>query len=159
MGRRIAERYQVYEFSIAPMDWGPRNAAWSSNCSVLFYVEEMENGKPALRRIRLDETSGPSAAGESLATGRDPGDRFLEPRPSPDGTGVAYVVRRKEALPAWELHLLRFGLEDGRFRTLEEVAGALGISRERVRQTDGKALRKLRRNELCSRLKACIDGA
>jgi len=39
---------------------------------------------------------------------------------------------------------LRFGLEDGRARTLDEVAPMLDVTRERVRQIEGKALRKLR---------------
>lgn len=39
---------------------------------------------------------------------------------------------------------LRFGLEDGRARTLEEVGGIIGVTRERIRQIEEKALRKLR---------------
>ena len=41
--------------------------------------------------------------------------------------------------------VLRFGLLDGRERTLAEVSKELGVTRERVRQIEGKALRKLRR--------------
>ncbi len=47
--------------------------------------------------------------------------------------------------------ILRFGLEDGQFRTLEEVGRAFGITRERIRQIEAKALRKLR-HPSCSRV-------
>lgn len=50
---------------------------------------------------------------------------------------------------------LRFGLDDGRQRTLEEVAKEFGLSRERVRQVEAEALRKLR--ESTSALKRLRD--
>ena len=48
------------------------------------------------------------------------------------------TVREKKVLQ------LRFGLEDGRSRTLEEVGQEFGVTRERIRQIEAKALRKLR---------------
>lgn len=48
---------------------------------------------------------------------------------------------------------LRFGLDNGRPRTLEEVGGILGVTRERVRQLETRALKKLRKPESCERLK------
>lgn len=39
---------------------------------------------------------------------------------------------------------LRFGLDDGRARTLEEVGKEFNVTRERIRQIEAKALRKLR---------------
>ena len=39
---------------------------------------------------------------------------------------------------------LRFGLEDGRARTLEEIGTDFNVSRERIRQIEAEALRKLR---------------
>ena len=48
---------------------------------------------------------------------------------------------------------LRFGLQDGRMRTLEEVGKEFDVTRERIRQIEAKALRKLRHPSRSKRLK------
>ena len=52
---------------------------------------------------------------------------------------------------------LRFGLEDGRTRTLEEVGKEFNVTRERIRQIEAKALRKLRHPSRSKRLKDFLD--
>ena len=52
---------------------------------------------------------------------------------------------------------LRFGLEDGRQRTLEEVGKEFNVTRERIRQIEAKALRKLRHPSRSRKLKDSID--
>ncbi|MGM9646267.1 MAG: RNA polymerase sigma factor RpoD [Eubacteriales bacterium] len=52
---------------------------------------------------------------------------------------------------------LRFGLEDGRTRTLEEVGKEFDITRERIRQIEAKALRKLRHPSRSKRLKDYLE--
>ena len=52
---------------------------------------------------------------------------------------------------------LRFGLEDGRARTLEEVGKKFDVTRERIRQIEAKALRKLRHPTRSKKLKDYLE--
>ena len=52
---------------------------------------------------------------------------------------------------------LRFGLDDGRARTLEEVGKEFNVTRERIRQIEAKALRKLRHPSRSEKLKDYLD--
>jgi RNA polymerase primary sigma factor len=52
---------------------------------------------------------------------------------------------------------LRFGLEDGRSRTLEEVGREFNVTRERIRQIESKALRKLRHPSRSKKLKDFLE--
>jgi RNA polymerase primary sigma factor len=53
---------------------------------------------------------------------------------------------------------MRFGLEDGSEHTLEEVGQSFAVTRERIRQIEAKALRKLRHPSRSRKLKAFMDG-
>ena len=54
---------------------------------------------------------------------------------------------------------LRFGITDGTTRTLEEVGSEFNVTRERVRQIESKALRKLRHPTRSRRVKQFLDMA
>ncbi len=58
-----------------------------------------------------------------------------------------------------EVVRLRFGLDDGRPRTLEEVGKKFGVTRERIRQIEAKTLAKLRHPHRSDRLRDYLEGA
>ena len=66
---------------------------------------------------------------------------------------VLYTLSEREA----RVLTLRFGLEDGRQRTLEEVGRDFGVTRERIRQIEAKALRKLRHPSRSKKLRDFLD--
>ena len=53
---------------------------------------------------------------------------------------------------------IRFGMDDGRMRTLEEVGQLFGVTRERIRQVEAKALRKLRHPNRSKHLRELIEA-
>jgi len=63
----------------------------------------------------------------------------------------ALSIREREVL------YFRFGLEDGHSYTLEEVGRKFGVTRERIRQIEAKALRKLRHPSRSRKLKDFLD--
>lgn len=71
----------------------------------------------------------------------------------------ADLVRALDELPDRERMVLdlRYGLSDGQRRTLEEVGRSLGITRERARQIEGEALRRLRTSERGSGLRGYLE--
>jgi len=54
---------------------------------------------------------------------------------------------------------MRFGLIDGRARTLEEVGRAFGVTRERIRQIESKTLAKLRHPQRSEKLRDYLDAS
>ena len=91
---------------------------------------------------------------------------FIEDRETPAPADAASYALLREQL-AEVLHTLtpreenvlklRFGLEDGRARTLEEVGQQFNITRERIRQIEAKALRKLKHPSRSKKLKDFLD--
>ena len=53
---------------------------------------------------------------------------------------------------------LRFGMDDGRARTLEEVGKEFNVTRERIRQIEAKAIRKLKHPSRSRKLKDYLDS-
>ncbi|MBQ9467481.1 MAG: RNA polymerase sigma factor RpoD [Clostridia bacterium] len=116
-----------------------------------------------IMKIALDPVSLETPIGEEEDSHL--GD-FIEDSDSPaPQDAVSYVMLREQLnevlrtlTPREEQVLkLRFGLDDGRTRTLEEVGQVFNITRERIRQIEAKALRKLRHPSRSKRLKDYLD--
>ena len=91
---------------------------------------------------------------------------FIEDEAALDPADAASVMLLKEQITEVlqtlapreaEVLRLRFGLEDGRSRTLEEVGQRFGVTRERIRQIEAKALRKLRHPVRLRKLQGNFD--
>jgi RNA polymerase primary sigma factor len=91
---------------------------------------------------------------------------FLEDKDMPNPEEVAASMILREQLEEMlddlsdrerEVLRLRFGLEDGHAHTLEDVGKRFGVTRERIRQIEAKALRKLRHPSRSRRLKDFLD--
>ncbi|QIK57646.1 RNA polymerase sigma factor RpoD [Erysipelothrix sp. HDW6A] len=128
---------------------------------------EMENMTPEkvreIQKIALDPVSLETPIGEEDDSHL--GD-FIEDKEalSPDDYANNQLLKEEinmvlEGLTEREEKVLRlrFGLEDGRTRTLEEVGKEFNVTRERIRQIEAKALRKLKHPTRSKRLRDFVD--
>ena len=84
------------------------------------------------------------------------GSAQLNPRTT-NGSGILDHALGDRQEPMARVLQLRFGLEDGRSRTLEEVGRDFNVTRERIRQIEAKALRKLRHPSRSRKLKDYLE--
>ena len=99
-------------------------------------------------------------AGELLRrTGREPTAEEIAAQLDMEPARVRELMNVLKSLTPREERViaLRFGLEDGRARTLEELGREFNVTRERVRQIEAKALRKLRHPGRAKRLRDYLD--
>lgn len=116
-----------------------------------------------IQRIALDPVSLETPIGEEEDTHL--GDFIEDSNVSAPQDAAAFSMLKEQLLavldtltPREEMVLrLRYGIDDGHPRTLEEVGKEFGVTRERIRQIEAKALRKLRHPQRSKRLKDFID--
>ncbi len=124
-----------------------------------FTAERIREIQPLLRELASLDTpvgdDGDSLLGDFVedAQAIEPADMAIQGilREGVEDMLATLTSREREVVQ------LRFGLEDGRTRTLEEVGREFGVTRERIRQIEGQALRKLRLPNHSRKLRDFLD--
>jgi RNA polymerase primary sigma factor len=129
-------------------------------------AEEMGISKEKVRRV-IEVSRNPISLEMPVGKEGDSrmGDFIEDDRVAPPLDAASYHLLREqisevlENLPDRERRIiqLRFGLNDGRYRTLEEVGKEFGITRERIRQIEAKVLRKLRHPHYGKKLRGFLE--
>ena len=116
-----------------------------------------------IRKIAQDPVSLETPIGEEEDSHL--GDFIEDDKTQTPGDSVAFIMLKEQLLgvldtltPREEKVLrLRYGIDDGKPRTLEEVGREFNVTRERIRQIEAKALRKLRHPSRSKKLKDFLD--
>jgi len=152
-----SERQQIAELLAAGEELPPklarelRRAATRVERAMELAQEPISLERPVMGSDgEADSELGDFLADDSLPTPIDEATRELL-REELDHLLESLEERERQVLE------LRYGLVDGRARTLEEVGQAFGITRERVRQIETKALRKLRHPHRSRRLRGYLE--
>ena len=130
-------------------------------------AEEMkisEDRVREIRRIALDPVSLETPVGEEDDS--HIGDFIMDEKTLTPQEAAAFAILKEQLIsildtltPREEMVIrMRYGLDDGHPRTLEEVGKAFGVTRERIRQIEAKALRKLRHPSRSRKLRDYVDA-
>src|SRR5271165_5848398 len=144
-GVRVRSTCEVYSFRFTLMTASEGDTAWRSS----------------MKLPMCESFSSPIGVEEDSHLGD-----FIEDRQAVSPSEAVISVNLKEytsqvlrtLTPREERVIkMRFGLEDGSEHTLEEVGQSFQVTRERIRQIEAKALRKLRHPSRSRKLKAFVD--
>lgn len=118
----------------------------------IYQIEKIDQGTVSLESPVGDDGEDKSQLGDFLAD-----DKIISPDKETSRRIVGDQVKGLlDSLPEKEREILelRYGMKDGITHTLEEVGKKFGVTRERIRQIEAKALEKLRNNDKIERLRS-----
>ena len=137
----ILEKYEELALKVSDPDIINNQPVWQK------HVKEMGEMEPLVNKYKeYKMTKDNIAAAKEMLD--DPDEEMREMLKEELEVALQSLTEREQ-----KVIRLRFGLEDGKARTLEEVGQEFSVTRERIRQIEAKALRKLRHPQRSKKLK------